>query len=220
MTAEAPAAGAPKKNLRDPAKLAAMAAKRKATTLVKQLEGSTSIDEFWDRIDKIKGKNSERAAGEGPGSAQTQLTAPAPGWPGDEQIAEVMPTMLGLWSQAEAGLAGTPFQLPPRKEVELRTQKGEQIVTEKVTIDPVVGLAQGTAPLMAKLGSKSVGSPLTLALFTVGMIFGPPAIQLGVGLGLAWWQNRDRAPKAKLSSGTAEPRQTGAGAVPDQVEAR
>ncbi|KFA86696.1 hypothetical protein [Archangium violaceum] len=98
-----------------------------------------------------------------------------PGWPKPSEIAEQEGIMGHLWGEARS-------KLPARyaQALELRVEKGQVVGAEgkleelSITINPVMSLAKGTAPLAAQLlGKVNAMTPAAAAGLAVATVFGP-----------------------------------------------
>ena len=96
-----------------------------------------------------------------------------PGWPKPSEISAQEGTMAHLWAEARRALPARYARV-----LEVRVEKGELLLPDgkrqevEVTINPIVTLSKGTAPLAAQLlGKVNAMTPSAAAAVAVGTVF-------------------------------------------------
>ncbi|OJT24303.1 hypothetical protein BO221_14095 [Archangium sp. Cb G35] len=137
------------------------------------------------KVRELRGEPAAQAAGQGeapkPGVAALVKAEPGQkaGWPKPSEIAEQEGLMAHLWGEAKG-------KLPARyaRVLEARVEKGQvagadgKVEEVSITINPVMTLAKGTAPLAAQLlGKVNAMTPTAAAATAVALVFAPPFIE-------------------------------------------
>jgi len=113
------------------------------------------------------------------GALATVEPGQLPGWPKPSEVAAQEGLMAHLWSEARGKLPARYAQV-----LEVRVEKGQlpnaqgKLEEVAITINPVVTLAKGTAPLAAQiLGKVNAMTPAAAAAVAVLPIFLPPFLE-------------------------------------------
>ncbi len=149
----------------------------KVRRLLKAAKGAKSEDELFNRLDELRGRKPEAK----PEAVAVQPAAPkVEAWEDPATLAKVTPRLAKRWEDA-LGL------MPER----YRPEEGSAAM-----------LAEGTAPLVIKMGAATVTtSPEVQAAAVVALVVGPGLLSMLWNEALKpWWTNR-KARAAKVAAG-------------------